>query len=158
MKKTVYLDTTIPSYLFDDRDTIRNYIDVTRQWWEQERQHFEVWMSEETLSELNRGHYPRKSQILDSVSQLPVLPPHKRIAEIVQVYLDHYLMPKIAEGDTLHLAYASFYKIDFLLTWNCKHLANANKYQHIRIINTRLQLHTPEIVTPLALFITETDL
>jgi hypothetical protein len=67
-------------------------------------------------------------------------------------------MPKVAEGDALHLAYASFYKIDFLLTWNCKHLANANKYQHIRIINTRLQLHTPEIVTPLALFITETDL
>jgi predicted nucleic acid-binding protein len=158
MKKTVYLDTTIPSYLFDDRDTIRNYIDVTRQWWEQERQHFEVWISEETQSELNCGNYPRKSLILDAVSQLPVLPPHRRIAEIVQAYLDHYLMPKVAEGDALHLAYASFYKIDFLLTWNCKHLANANKYQHIRIINTRLQLHTPEIVTPLALFITETDL
>ncbi len=55
-----------------------------------------------------------------------------------------------------HLAYASYYKIDFLLTWNCNHLANANKKQHIRIINTRLNLPTPETITPLELF-TETN-
>jgi predicted nucleic acid-binding protein len=158
MKKTVYLDTTILSYLFDDRDTIRNYLDVTRQWWEQERQHFEVWISDETFSELNRGNYPRKQEILQCISDLPMLSFHERIVEITQVYLDHFLMPRVIPGDARHLAYASFYKMDFLLTWNCKHLANANKYQHIRIINTHLQLHTPEIVTPLALFITETDL
>jgi len=58
-------------------------------------------------------------------------------------------------GDSLHLAYASLYKIDFLLTWNCNHLANANKKQHIRVINTRLGLFVPEIATPMELF-TET--
>lgn len=56
------------------------------------------------------------------------------------------------KGDAIHLAYASFYKIDFLLTWNCNHLANANKRQHIRRINTGLNLSVPEIVTPLELF------
>jgi len=56
-----------------------------------------------------------------------------------------------------HLAYASYYKIDFLLTWNCNHLANANKNQHIRIINTRLNLPTPEIITPFELFTEKTD-
>jgi len=64
-------------------------------------------------------------------------------------------MPRVLKGDALHLAYASFYKMDFLLTWNCNHLANANKKQHISIINTRLKLFTPEIVTPSQLF-TET--
>jgi len=61
-------------------------------------------------------------------------------------------MPIDEQGDALHLAYASFYKIDFLLTWNCNHLANANKKQHIRIINARLNLFMPEIITPLELF------
>ncbi len=61
------------------------------------------------------------------------------------------------KGDALHLAYASFYKIDFLLTWNCNHLANANKRTHIRVINTRLNLVVPEIITPLELFSEKTD-
>jgi predicted nucleic acid-binding protein len=155
MKKNVYLDTTIPSYLFDEREDIKTYIEVTKKWWEQERQYFDIWISEETFSELNQGNYPRQSEILETVSQIPVLKPHNYIAEIVQTYVDNYIMPKALEGDALHLAYASFYKMDFLLTWNCNHLANANKAQHIRIINTRMQLHNPEIVTPLALFTEE---
>ena len=60
-------------------------------------------------------------------------------------------MPTDPTGDALHLALASFYRIDFLLTWNCKHLANANKFGHIRRINTRLGLYVPNIVTPLEL-------
>jgi len=61
-------------------------------------------------------------------------------------------MPKDLKGDAVHLAYTSVYKIDFLLTWNCKHLANANKKPHIRKINTNLGLFIPEIITPLELF------
>jgi hypothetical protein len=64
-------------------------------------------------------------------------------------------MPRSLTGDAVHLAYASYYKLDFLLTWNCNHLANANKKQHIRIINARMNLPTPEIITALELF-TET--
>ncbi len=61
-------------------------------------------------------------------------------------------MPKEFQGDAFHLAYASFYKIDFVLTWNCKHPANANKKEHIRAVNFSLNLHIPEIITPLQLF------
>ncbi len=60
-------------------------------------------------------------------------------------------MPQVLKGDAIHLAYASYYKMDFLLTWNCNYLANANKKQHIRLINTRLNLSIPEITTPLEL-------
>ena len=67
-------------------------------------------------------------------------------------YVENKLMPKDIEGDAIHLAYASYYKIDYLLTWNCNHLANANKKKHIKIMNTRLELFTPEITTPLELF------
>jgi len=86
------------------------------------------------------------------ISEINVLPFDDRVIDITQVYVDNYLMPRILSGDALHLAYASYYKTDFLLTWNCNNLANDNKRQHIRIINARLSLLTPEIVTPLELF------
>lgn len=123
-----------------------------KKWWEEERQHFDIWLSEATIAELSQGNYPNKDQIITCVSNIQILPPDDQIANIVQVYLENYLMPRGLTGDALHLAYASYYKIDFLLTWNCNHLANANKKQHIRIINTRMNLFTPEIVTPLELF------
>lgn len=65
--------------------------------------------------------------------------------EIVEVYIEHQLMPQ----DPLHLALASYYRCDFLLTWNCNHLANANKFNHIKRINTLLGLFVPMLVTPL---------
>ncbi|MBN1873883.1 MAG: type II toxin-antitoxin system VapC family toxin [Anaerolineae bacterium] len=152
MSKSVYLDATIPSYLFDERENIREYITVTKKWWESESCHFDIYVSEETIAELSQGDFPRQAEILAFVSQLQVLPPDGRILDITRVYLDNYLMPQVFKGEALHLAYATFYKCDFLLTWNCNHLANANKRQHIRIINARLNLATPEIVTPLELF------
>ena len=60
-------------------------------------------------------------------------------------------MPSKDTRDALHLAFSSVYKIDILLTWNCAHLANVNKKDHIRNINMSLGLFVPEIVTPLEL-------
>jgi hypothetical protein len=79
---------------------------------------------------------------------LPLLP---EISAIVSTYIGHRLMPKDPGGDALHLALASFYKCDFLLTWNCRHLANANKFGHIRRINGMRGLYVPALVTPLEL-------
>nr|VFJ58452.1 MAG: Predicted nucleic acid-binding protein, contains PIN domain [Candidatus Kentron sp. DK] len=155
MKKTVYLDTTIPSYLFDERESIGAWVDITKRWWAEERQRFDLWMSEETFSELDAGDYPRKQEVLAFVSEVPILSLEPAVLDIAETYRKNYLMPQKLAGDALHLAYASHYRMDFLLTWNCNHLANANKKQHIRIINTRMNLSTPEITTPFQLF-TET--
>ncbi len=152
MKSTVYLDTTFPSYLFDKRESIEMHTEVTKKWWDNESANFDIWASEETVNEVGDGHYPRKKEILEFLSLIPLLNPDSQITNIAQIYIDNYLMPTDLKGDALHLAYASFYKIDFLLTWNCNHLANANKRQHIRVINARLNLPTPEIITPLELF------
>jgi len=155
MKTTVYLDSTIFSYLFDERASIQTYIEVTKRWWARERHHYTLRISEEVIAELSEGDYPRKSLILPVVSEVPVLPSDPRILDIAKVYLENYLMPQEYTGDAIHLAYASLYKMDFLLTWNWNHLANANKYQHIRIINSQMLLPTPEITTPLTLFTEE---
>jgi predicted nucleic acid-binding protein len=157
MRKTIYLDSTIPSYLFDQRDSIREFIELTKKWWIEERERFRVVISDATIIEVSKGNHPYKEQILrECIPGLEVLPAHERLEEIVRVYIGNHLMPGGATGDAVHLAYASFYKADFLMTWNCNHLANANKKQHIAVINTRLKLAIPEIVTPMELF-TETD-
>jgi predicted nucleic acid-binding protein len=136
----------------DERQSIKYPCEITKKWWEEERQHFDIFISQETIAELNQGNYPRKGEILEFVSQIEQLEPSAEIRQIVEYYVKNTLMTKDVRGDAVHLAYASYYKIDFLLTWNCNHLANANKKQHIKIINARLDLFTPEIITPLELF------
>jgi hypothetical protein len=127
------------------------FIAVTKIWWTQEGRHFDLWISDEVLDEVGKGNYPNQRQVIECALQLPILPFDAQIQPIAQTYIDNYLMPRTLAGDALHLAYASFYQMDFLLTWNCNHLANANKQQHIRNINTRLNLAVPLIVTPLQL-------
>ena len=80
------------------------------------------------------------------------MPPFRDLEQIVEFYIVNHVMPKSFVGDAVHLAYVSYYDIQYLLTWNCNHLANANKRKHIRVINGRLGLSTPEIITPLELF------
>lgn len=155
MKRSVYFDSTIPSYLFDRRASLETYTAITREWWEEESGNYRIFVSGETVAETSRGSHPHREEIMKFVSQLELLPYDEQLDQIVEVYLANHLMPRSLTGDSLHLAYASLYKIDFLLTWNCNHLANANKKQHIRVINTRLGLFIPEITTPMELF-TET--
>jgi predicted nucleic acid-binding protein len=155
MKKSVYIDTTIPSYYFDERNSISFQNQITKNWFSEESQNYDIFISEAVLIELQAGSYPNKKEILNFTSQFEILNNNNEINKIAEIYIQNYLMPKDFEGDALHLAFTSFYKIDFLLTWNCNHLANANKKQHIRIINSRLNLMIPEIITPLELF-TET--
>lgn len=151
MKPTVYVDTTIPSYYVDERPALRLHIERTRQWWDGERDQCDVYVSEFVVLELQEGEYPRKADALRLVESAPRLAPDPRIGAIVEAYLGHRLMPRRDVRDALHLAFASHYKLDFLLTWNCQHLANARKQLHIRAVNTMLGLGTPLIVTPLEL-------
>lgn len=152
IKKTVYLDSTIISYYFDKRTQIKTYCDITRKWWKQEQKKYLIFISNEVFAELESGNYPAKNKLINFAKNLKVLKYNNNIFNIASVYIDNYLMPQHYAGDAIHLAYASYYKMDFLLTWNCNHLANANKRNHIRIINTKLNIFTPEITTPLELF------
>jgi hypothetical protein len=89
MKKTVYLDTTIPSYLFDRRESIKNYVDVTKKWWKEERPNYHVVVSSETVAETSRGSHPHKEDIVSCVAELDLLPYDKQVNQIVQVYIDN---------------------------------------------------------------------
>ena len=98
------------------------------------------------------GNYPNKEKSLSIAEQIEIIQRIPEIEKTAEIYVSNYLMPADLAGDAVHLAYTSVYKIDFLVTWNCNHLANANKKMHIRQINTKLGLFIPEIITPLELF------
>ncbi|OAD21564.1 hypothetical protein THIOM_002662 [Candidatus Thiomargarita nelsonii] len=103
------------------------------------------------IDELKDGEYAKKDDCLSLLDDIPLLVIETEVSEITATYIKHKLMPNEPTGDALHLALASHHKCEFLLTWNCKHLANANKFQHIKRINTLLGLFVPNLVTPLEL-------
>ncbi len=94
IKPTVYLDTTIPSYLFDKRESLKLHIDATQAWWREERSNFDLWISEETVAEIMAADYPKKTELIQFVSAIPVLASDPQIVDIASIYLDHYLMPE----------------------------------------------------------------
>lgn len=153
MKPIVYIETSIPSFYYETRaepDMVARRL-WTRHWWEKARPAYSLVTSVAVVEELSRGDYSTKEaalQLITGVTTLLVEPP---VLEIVEVYIEHHVMPRDPLGDALHLALASYHKCDFLLTWNCQHLANARKFGHIQRINTLLHLPIPALVTPLEL-------
>lgn len=153
MSGIVYIETSIFSFYYDTRESpevvaMRGW---TRRWWERHRGAYEVVTSTAVLAELETGDMPHRSSALAMAQELPAMPVGEEMAEIVDVYIQHKVMPRDPLGDALHLAMASFHKCDYLLTWNCRHLANANKFSHIRRVNALLGLPVPLLVTPLEL-------
>ena len=108
-------------------------------------------ISPAVVDELERGDYPTKADVLELIEGLPLLEVTEDIEDVVTAYIFHKVMPKDPGGDALHLALASYYHCHFLLTWNCKHLANANKFEHIRHVNTLIGLFVPIMTTPFEL-------
>ena len=123
----------------------------TRHWWDRCASRYDLVTSEGVVAELQEGQYETQAAAVELVGDLRQLEVVDEIADVIDVYLENHLMPRERLGDALHLALASYYKCDFLLTWNCTHIANANKFEHIRIINTRLGLFVPALVTPMEL-------
>jgi predicted nucleic acid-binding protein len=153
MSMLIYVETSIPSFYFETRREVemqarRNW---TRLWWNLAKPGVNLVTGFPVLAELGLAPSPKREQTLQLLSDLEVLPPDEEVDEIVAVYLAHKLMPLEALGDAHHLALAAYHHCDMLVTWNCKHIANANKLPHIRRVNALLGLETPALVTPLEL-------
>ncbi|HEX3529199.1 MAG TPA: type II toxin-antitoxin system VapC family toxin [Thermoanaerobaculia bacterium] len=148
-----YVETTIPSFYFTERRGAESVVrrEWTRRWWSVAPSSVVLVTSAAVAFEIGRAPTALASQAAELLEPLPRLDEPDAVAEIVAAYIRHLVMPRSATGDALHLAIASFHGCRFLVTWNCKHLANANKFDHITRVNTMLGLSTPHLVTPLEL-------
>jgi hypothetical protein len=157
----VYLETSF----FSQCVTIRmGAIDVGRRatslsWWQTQRKAFELFVSDEVVRELSDPAFPDavRRPALSMLQGLNVLDLDVEVAALAELLVREKVMPGPAvEGDAVHLAVSVVHRMDYLLTWNQRHLANPNKRIHLAVICARLNLMAPQIVTP-DLLIVEAD-
>lgn len=150
MRTRVYIETTIPSFYFTLRTDPESLARMswTRRWWSECSGAFKLVTSPAVIGELRRGTQPAVQSRIELLKGIELLDLTEEVEEIVQIYIARLVMPKNPAGDALHLALASFHRVDVLLTWNCRHLANPNKMEHIRLINYELGLPMPMLTTP----------
>ena len=150
MASQLYIETTIPSAHATNRtDPGSAYRrENTREWWLEQLSLYEAWISDAVVLELEKGGWPGREAALSLVEPLRRLAIDEEISAVARRCVAELLVPAELGGDALHLAVACVHEVEFLLTWNIRHLANPNKLGHLTVINRRLGLLTPQIVTP----------
>jgi hypothetical protein len=151
MKRSLYLESTIPSYLVatPSRDLlIAAHQQVTAEWWRTRRIEFDLYVSQFILDEIGRGDAEVAKRRLDAVKGLPLLDITDDVLNLAAGFLALRIIPKRAGIDALHIALAAVHSIDFLLTWNCKHIANAAMIRDIEAVCRMRDFPCPVICTP----------
>jgi len=149
--ESIYIETSIISYLVARPSS--NLISAARQkitydWWSFQKNKYESYISELVLAEASRGDNNAKKLRLDIVKNIPALNIDNKCIELAELFFEKASLPEKARDDALHVAIATHYKMDFLLTWNCRHLANAHLFRKLQKISFEECLVIPTICTP----------
>ena len=154
MKPKVYLETTIISYLTVWRSpqlVMAGHRESTRNWWDEERQAFDLYISEAVVQEISLGDPAAAQKRLDVVSELSELRLTDEARLLAKELIEKSPLPKTARVDALHIATATDHGMDYLLTWNCRHIANAAMRKSLSAICQAAGYEIPVICTPLEL-------
>lgn len=149
--ETVYIETSIISYL--TAKPSKNLIAVARQqqtweWWDIYRQNYTLFTSNLVIAEASQGDTQRSQERLNVLKAIERLPINNACEELAEKLIVHSPIPDNAQDDALHIAIASYHAVDFLLTWNFKHLANAHLIPKVRAIVENSGYQFPQICTP----------
>jgi hypothetical protein len=151
MKAKLYLETTIPSYLVGrpSRDLlVAARQEITRDWWESRRSEFDLYVSEFVLQEVRAGDALLASQRMEVLRGIPLLAVRSEIMELAEALMTMGPIPRKAADDAAHIAIATVYDCEYLLTWNCRHIANAELHRSIRRVVENYGYELPSLCTP----------
>ena len=151
MDRRVYLETTVISYLAAraSRDVvIRAHQEVTRAWWLKRRKYFEVMVSDVVIEELGRGNKTAAASRLAYARNLRMVLNAEPSMALARLLLKKRAVPAVAEVDALHIGVAVANGADYLLTWNCRHIANAEMRAKIGAVCRDAGYEPPVICTP----------
>jgi hypothetical protein len=146
-----YLETTIPSYLTGwlSRDLIMAaHQQTTREWWETRRQDFELFVSQFVIDEAGLGDPDAARRRLEMLANLPLLDASEEVSKLADALMKRVPLPPKALADSLHIAIATVNGMDYLLTWNCTHIANAALRSNIEAVCRESGFEPPVICTP----------
>ena len=151
MKSKVYVETTIISYLTarPSRDLIvAANQQITQEWWRIQRPQFDLFISEAVVKEAGSGDEIAARQRLEEIEDIPLLILTVGAAMLAEKLIKDLPMPEVAITDAVHIAIAATNGMDYLLTWNCKHLANATLRNKIESVCRAQGYAPPVICTP----------
>jgi len=149
--ETVYIETTFISYLVarPSRDlVVAAHQQITNEWWSERRSDFECYVSQMVIDEASAGDPEEVRKRIDIINDLLVLEAAQEAEDLTNTLLAKRIVPPKAVGDAVHISIATVNEIDFMLTWNCKHLANAQIMRRISAVCQSAGYRMPLICTP----------
>jgi predicted nucleic acid-binding protein len=151
MNETVYIETSILGYL--TARPSRNLVlvanaEVTREWWNTRRSAFNLYTSQAVLKEVARGDAEMAAHRLAILSSLPLLELNSAVLHLAEQFMGRSSLPAKADVDAVHIAAATIHGMNYLLTWNCKHIANAQIQRKLAEISLDLGYELPILCTP----------
>lgn len=151
MKPKVYLETSIVSYLTSrpSRDLIvAANQQITQEWWQQRRSAFNLYVSELVIQETSAGDTTAAQQRLRALKDIPLVELSPEAVSFAEKLIKEGPVPQKAVEDALHIAVATLNGMDYMLTWNFKHLANATLRHKVEDICRQVGYEPPIICTP----------
>jgi hypothetical protein len=158
-KKSVYIESTIPSYATSRMSTdliVAAHQALTKLFWEQERHKYTLFISQDVLDECAGGDSGAAARRLELIAGLPILPKTEVVEKLAVTYQKLLAIPDRAKADCAHLATCVNFKINYLLTWNCGHLG-IETYAKVRNYNDQHGLWSPLLITPEYFFSNEEE-
>ncbi|MEG3937362.1 type II toxin-antitoxin system VapC family toxin [Microcoleus sp. S36b_A3] len=151
MSETLYIETSILGYL-TARSTknliLAANIEVTKDWWEYRRSAFTMYISQAVLNEVAQGDTEIAVQRMELLRGVPLLELNQAVRELAAQFLARSNLPPKADIDAIHIAAATVHGLDYLLTWNCKHIANAQIQGKLAEISFDFGYQLPILCTP----------
>ena len=151
MKNRVYMETSVVSYLKSRRSRdliVAAHQELTSKWWSERAPRFEILISELVHREVAAGDPAAATARLEAIAELRILTVTEEAVSLAELLVAKGPIPREHAADALHIAIAAVNGIDYLLTWNCKHLANAVHRSRIEAIVEEARYTCPVICTP----------
>jgi len=150
-KESVYIETTVVSYLtaWLSRDLIRAaHQQITQEWWQHRRNDFEIFVSEFVILESSAGDAEAAEKRLAALEGIAMLDVNLEVENLAKKLVADKAVPEKSVTDALHIAVAAVHEVDYLLSWNCKHIVNAEMQDAIRKVCETSGCKFPKICTP----------
>jgi hypothetical protein len=151
VKSKLYLETTVPSYLtaWPSRDLIRaGHQQITKEWWQTRRAGFDIYISQLVLDEAAAGDPEAARERLAALQEFAILDFTDEAIQFADELKNALAIPDRSATDAAHIAIAAVYEMNFLLTWNCTHIANAEMFERIQKACRESGFPCPVICTP----------
>ena len=151
MAERVYIETTVVSYLTarPNRDVvIAGHQQVTHEWWDTRRESYELCISQLVRKEAGAGDAQAAQERLEVLKPMTLLATSDQALDLAKELIQAGALPAKAADDALHIAVAAMNGIPYLLTWNCRHLANATMRPVIETVCAGKGIKAPIICTP----------